>query len=381
MYNKTTKELLPEADGNIAMMRNTILEYKKYRPDDMFFVLLPAELSDSDKMCAILPNGTINAAPIFYNNYVVSARINRFNFPLGEFSEILRNKKINLIINDVIELTSNFQQMFNIEFGYKPKIISNIRHLDDVINHYYMHRVIDGIHQSDLVTILSETMRNKLLEQIEEILGEKHFESKIITFEPSISYDELYEFHHKTLVRDLDKVIITFPGRLSKGEENRTNWDKFGQAIAKLREKRQDFEVYYTDPNNAQDFNNGIDWIKTIPKDRHQFLNLLNKTDVVVSLMDIEGFGGISIREALLMNCLPIIPYVHEYKKMAPDESYPGYINSPIKVDELALTLDWAISSIKQNNKIKRYDYNFYGRKFVVEEQFKKILPKIEEML
>jgi hypothetical protein len=244
-----------------------------------------------------------------------------------------------------------------------------------------MHRVIDGIHQSDLVTILSETMRNKLLEQIEEILGEKHFESKIITFEPSISYDELYEFHHKTLVRDLDKVIITFPGRLSKGEENRTNWDKFGQAIAKLREKRQDFEVYYTDPNNAQDFNNGIDWIKTIPKDRHQFLNLLNKTDVVVSLMDIEGFGGISIREALLMNCLPIIPYVHEYKKMAPDESYPGYINSPIKVDELALTLDWAISSIKQNNKIKRYDYNFYGRKFVVEEQFKKILPKIEEML
>lgn len=383
MYDKSTKELLPEADGNIAMMRNTILEYKKHRPDDMFYVLLPSELSDRDKMTAILPPGTKNAAPIFYHNYVVSARINRFNFPMKEFKEILRYKKIDLIINDVIELTSNFQQMYNIEFGYKPKIISNIRHLDDVINHYYMHRVIDGINQSDMVTILSDTMKDKLLEQIEIILGERRYESKIITFEPSISYDELVKYQNNAVAKELDKVIITFPGRLSKGEENRTNWDKFIEVINMLRKKRQDFEVYFTDPNNSinQHYVEAQDWIKTIDKDRHQFLNLLNKTDIIVSLMDVEGFGGISIREGLLMNCMPIIPHVHEYKKMAPDENYPGYIDSPIRVNELALALELAIASINQNRQIKKYDYNFYGIQFVVEEQFKKLLPKIKEML
>jgi hypothetical protein len=114
MYDKQTKELLPAADGNINMMRNTILEWKKYRPDDVFYILLPSELNFSDKLAKILPPGTNNAAPLFYDSYVVSARINRFNFPMNEISSILKNIKIDLLINDVIELTGNFKQMFRI---------------------------------------------------------------------------------------------------------------------------------------------------------------------------------------------------------------------------------------------------------------------------
>jgi glycosyltransferase involved in cell wall biosynthesis len=390
MYDKQTKKLIPEADGNINMMRNTILEWQKNRPSDNFYVLLPSELSNTNKMRAILPDGTKKCYPIFYDNYVVSARINRFNFPMDEFSSlIIKDIKMDLVINDIIELTGNFKQMFKIQFNYEPKIISNIRHLDDNINYSYMYRVIDGIMQSDLVTILSETMKNNIYGQLEDLtnynLANELF-NKIIVFEPSISYNELSKYK---AYKGNDKVIITFPGRLAKGEERRTNWDKFIEAILLLREKRQDFEVYFTDPNNS--LNNEIieqkEWTKTIKKDRDTFLDLLAQTDIIVSLMDVEGFGGISIREALLFDCLPVIPKKDEYKKMA-QKDYPGFINSPIDVTDLVGALEWAIIKSVMVKKIKRryiwnkpIDFRDYGKQFTIEEQFKNILPKIEEML
>jgi hypothetical protein len=242
-----------------------------------------------------------------------------------------------------------------------------------------MFRVLDGIIQSDLVTILSSTMHSKLELQLREMIGAcKNILDKVKVFEPSISEAELFKYSMNAKQKDLNKVIITFPGRLSIGEERRTNWDKFTSAIWKLRQKRQDFEVYFTDPNNALDIGTEVSqWTKTIPKDRNTFLNLLNKTDIIVSLMDIEGFGGISIREGLLMDCMPIIPMAHEYKKMAP-EHYLGYIYDA-EVNQLVDALEWAIYKVK--NREKPYDYRAYGKQFTVEEQFKKLLPKVEEVL
>jgi hypothetical protein len=79
---------------------------------------------------------------------------------------------------------------------------------------------------------------------------------------------------------------------------------------------------------------------------------------------------------------MPIIPRVHEYKKMAPT-IYPGFIESPIDVIELANKLSWAISAVKENRTLRNqiYDYEEYGKQFTVEEQFKSLLPKIEELL
>lgn len=388
MYDKQTGKLTPAADGNINMMRNTINEWCKHYPEDMFYILLPKELIDFD--LNIRGYHTI----LYYNNYVVSARINRFNFPMNEFSSILKDIKIDILINDVIELTSNFKQMFNIQFNYKPKIISNIRHLDDVINQFYMFRVVEGILQSDITTILSETMLEKLKEQTKELTGQNIIgQDNVIVFEPSVSSAEISKYSSSARVFDLDKVIITFPGRLSIGEEGRTNWDKFLKAIGLLRYKRQDFEVYLTDPNNgmASKLEQGLyqeNFVHTIPTDRDSFLKLLNKTDIVVSLMDIEGFGGISIREALLMNCMPIIPEVHEYINMAPDD-YEFFVDSPIDVDDLENALNYAIIAVqvarrridKTGGVLKRrFDYVEYGKKFSIEEQFKKLLPYIGGM-
>lgn len=387
MYDKQTKKLTPQADGNINMMRNTINEWAKHRPQDKFYILLPSELSFKHVNYFNLLNINADYDALFYDSYVVSARINRFNFPMNEFSSILRDIKIDLLINDVIELTPNFKQMFKIEFSYEPLIISNIRHVDNGLTSPYIYNVIAGIKQSDLVTILSESMITNLKDQIHYYGLNKEFINmlfayhKLTVFEPSISLAEIEPYTRNAIIKHLDKPIITFPGRLSIGEESRTNWDKFIDAIIILRQKREDFEVYFTDPNNALD--NGVieqqEWTKSIPKNRNAFLNLLNKTDIVVSLMDIEGFGGISIREALLMDCMPIIPYAHEYKKMAPNENYLGYIFDKVTVEQLVDALDWAIMKVKR--KEKPYDYQAYGKQFTVEEQFKKLLPKIEEML
>lgn len=170
-----------------------------------------------------------------------------------------------------------------------------------------------------------------------------------------------------------EKKVITFPGRLSKGEESRTNHDKFQEAIQILREKRQDFEVYLTDPNSAiNDFR--PEWVKTIKKDRYEFLNLLDKTDIVVSLMDIQGFGGISIREALLFGCTPIIPYQHEYTKMAPKD-YNGFIKDNITVEKLVEKLNWALDNYTF------YDFTQNGMQFTVEKQMKNIMNQLEVII
>jgi len=376
MYDKITDKFIPQADGNINMLRNTIKEWKQYYNDDKCFVLLPNEEE-------FLTGLNIDANIIYYNNYVVSARINRYNFPLEEIYHNIKDLKINIIVTDVIELATNLKQMFNIKMGYVPKIISNIRHVDEETNTNYLWRVIDGIYNSDLVTILSQSMKSKLGNQLYGLINPKlltQILSKIHVFEPSISYFEI-ELHKEMYEKEeQDKAIITFPGRLSVGEENRTNYDKFIVAINNIRGRRQDFEVYFTDPNNSIGIaskNYSIkNWIKIINKDRKEFLNLLNSTDIVVSLMDIEGFGGISIREALLFNCRPVIPNIHEYKNMA-DEDYPGFVNSPIEIKDLERALEWAIDSGK---KPKLDVYKSFGKKYTIENQFLNIYKKLEDI-
>lgn len=382
MYDKQTLKLIPEADGNINMMRNTILEWKKYRPDDIFHILLPSEF-ENESLYNILPEGTENAVPIFYDNYVVSARINRYNFPMNEFIDILNYDIFDLIINDVIELTPNFRQLFKVHFNYEPKIISNIRHVDEGKTSDYILSVVDGMVKSDMVTILSKSMIPKL--KIQMSLGNIEWRSaerllkKLVVFEPSISENEIIKYRSRAAEIDLNKVIITFPGRLSKGEERRTNWDKFIEAIFSLRAQRQDFEVYLTDPNNSNSLTHEVDWIHTIEKDRDEFFNLLNKTDVIVSLMDVEGFGGISIREALLMGCRPLIPAKDEYRRMS-YKGYNGFTHSPVTIADLEYRLDWIINRGKCYNLERTYWYD-NGKQFTIEAQFKNLLPKIEEML
>jgi hypothetical protein len=389
MYDKQTLKLIPEADGNINMMRNTILEWKKHRPDDVFFILLPSEFDNPDSLHNILPDGTLNAAPIFYDNYVVSARINRYNFPMNEFIDILDIEEFDLVINDVIEITPNFRQMFKVHFNYEPKIISNIRHVDEGIKSGYILSVIDGIYKSDLVTILSDSMKKRLRKQMTHASIDFRVADNLMkyieVFEPSISESEIKKYKNSFLMKNhinMDKKIITFHGRLSKGEENRTNWDKFFEAIFSLRAQRTDFEVYFTDPNNSMSLTYEVDWIHTIEKDREEFFNLLHKTDIIVSLMDVEGFGGISIREALLMGCRPIIPFKDEYKKMT-YEAYHGFTHSPVTVADLEYRLNWALDRGIHGKCItsEREYWNLRGLQFTVEEQFKNLLPKIEEML
>lgn len=389
MYDKQTNKLTPESDGNINMMRNTIIEWNKYFPDDMFHILLPSEVKS--QLSSIMPNGTTYAAPIFYDSYVVSARVNRYNFPMNELSSIIREKnlKFDLLINDVIEISGNFKQMFNINFGYIPKIISNIRHTDESRKSDYIYRVIDGMKNSDITTILSESMIPRLVEQMYNAgLDGRYINGmfdkyRLTPFEPSMSSHSLYKYTRMAKEIDLNKAIITFPGRLSPGEEKRTNWDKFQEAILMLREERQDFEIYLTDPNNSMTSElkeNLVDWVYTIPKDRDIFLKLLNRTDIITSLMSVEGFGGISIREALVFGCLPVIPNVDEYKKMAP-ENYPGFVDMPVTADGIKDSLNWAINFVKHVRGKKIHTYEDYGSQFSVEEQFKKLLPLIKEAL
>jgi len=369
MYDKQTKKPLPQADGNINMMRNTIKEWKKYRPEDKFFALMPTTVFN--------PHIDLNIDCSFftYKESVISARINRFNFPMKEFINIFKNWHIDLIICDVIELATNFKQMFKIEFGYTPKIISNIRHIDEELNYTYIYRVIEGIENSDYVTILSESMKQLIGGHITSLLHEtlvEHYIEKIEVFEPSISKEELLQYK-SILYKNNEKKIITFPGRMSKGEENRTNWDKFVYALYDLRDIRTDFEIYFTDPNNAIDLVDS-NWMKTIDKDRKQFLELLNKTDIVVSLMDIQGFGGISIREALLFNCLPIIPNKHEYKRMAPI-GYNGFIDGNITKEKITDKLNWALDNYNL------YNFEKYGMQFTVESQMKNVINQLEVII
>lgn len=379
MYDKLTGKYLPEADGNINMMRNFIKEWKNHKPNDNFYVLLPK----TKEMITYAYDNMYYAKPIFYDNYSKSARTNRFNFPMFEFKTLLDiNIRPKLVITDVIELARNFRALFNVELGYNPKIISNIRHVDEIdlrnAKYDYTFRVIDGIKTSDYTTILSQSMKDILLKNISYLLHAELVDEvgdNLEVFEPSISWKELDQYK-VTHLPDKENKIITFPGRLNKGEERRTNWDIFQQAILKLREERQDFTVYLTDPNNSmtKEFKeNVVDWVKTINKDREQFLELLNETSVIVSLMNIQGFGGISIREGLLMGNTPVIPYNQEYIRMAPSD-YKGFIKGEITVDKLVNAMNWALDNYY-------LDLGKNAMQFTVEQQMKDLITKVGVIL
>lgn len=374
MYNKKTKKYIPEADGNINMMRNFINEWHKYRKEDNFYILLPSQLYMPYDNCTIF-NDNYNKFILYYEEYVISARINRYNFPMNELIRIYSTLKPDLIINDIPELSRNIIAMAEVEFNHKPKVISNIRHIDEPSiekNRYdYFWRLIDGIECSDMCTILSQSMKEMLYDEMKYYLNPNKIDDlieKIEVFEPSVSMEELLNIELQIISKQ--EKIITFPGRLSKGEENRTNWDKFIDAIHTLRYNRTDFEVYLTDPNNGTDWIPG-GFIKTIKKDRKEFINLLHKTDIIVSLMDIQGFGGISIREALICGCMPIIPYKHEYKRMQ-DKTYPGFIHGDITVEKIVEKLNWALDNIGQ------YSSQNYGKQFCIEWQMKDFIKKLE---
>jgi hypothetical protein len=380
MYDKQTGKFLPEADGNINMMRNFINEWSKYRKDDYFYILLPSIIHDW------VDGITANRTKVYYNDFVTSARTNRFNFPMTELHQIIGHymNKIDLVICDVPELARNIKAMFSVLFGYEPKIISNIRHVDDPSqlksSYDYTLRLADGIAASDVCTILSESMEDILITELDKYLKGSYNDeimSKVHVFEPSVRAADLvqdFKMWWKT------KLVITFPGRLSKGEEKRTNWDKFQTAILELRKQRQDFIVYLTDPSNSmtQELKDNIkDWIFTIEKNRNKYLELLYNTDIIVSLMDIQGFGGISIREAIQFGSLPIIPYKHEYIKMQ-DKNYMGFLDE-VTIEELVGRLNWALEIGTDKFNAKRQME--IAKQFTIEEQMPKLLEKLGGIL
>lgn len=383
MYDKLRGGFLPQADGNVNMARNFINEWLKHRPEDNFFIILPKAEGFYDYRI-FHEEIKIDATPLYIEEFVVSARINRFNFPTKDIKRVLEKVGIRpkLVITDVIELARNFRALFNVEFGYNPKIISNIRHVDEIgdernMEYDYTLRVVDGILASDYTTILSYSMKDLLLKNLLSLLDADlitEIHDRVEVFEPSISWKELDQYK-QTYIADPHNKIITFPGRLNKGEERRTNWDVFQHAIMKLRQERQDFTVYLTDPNNSmtEELKESlITWVRTIDKDREQFLTLLNQTSVIVSLMNIQGFGGISIREGLLMGNTPVIPYNQEYIRMAPS-NHKGFIKGEITIDKLVDAMNWALDNY--------VDLSNYAMQFSIETQMKDLITKIGVIL
>lgn len=380
MHDKVTGKYIPESDGNLNMMRNFIKEWKKNRPEDNFFVVLPDQIDTREL--------NIDCKYFLYKNYVVSARINRFNFPMKELSEQFMHWNFDLVINDIPELSRNIISMFEVLLGQSPKIMSNIHHMDDIndtkTKYNYFMRVFDAIECSDYVTILSESMKDMLDKAMMKYfsLGTRiKFMSKVFVFEPSVSHYELSQLKKSFHYKEEDKKIITFPGRLSEGEDKRTNYNTFLNAIYLLREERQDFVVYLTDPNNVLGITINTDfWINTINKDRIQFLNLLEQTDIIVSLMAIQGFGGIAIREALQYGCMPVIPFTGEYKKMKP-EYYEGFIEGEITVSKIVDVLNFTLNNADYYKQYISADSIKEASKFTIEYQMPQLLKHMEGVL
>jgi hypothetical protein len=388
MYDKQTGKFLPEADGNINMMRNFINEWHKYRKNDWFYILLPM-----DENIKLYWNDGIkaNRTKLYYKSYVTSARVNRFNFPMDEIKDILIwnniKSKYDLVICDVPELARNIKVMFSVLFGYEPKIISNIRHVDDPSqpksSYDYTLRLADGIAASDVCTILSESMEDILITELDKYLKGSYNDeimSKVHIFEPSVRAADLVQKYNTWWK---PKAIITFPGRLSKGEEKRTNWDKFQTAILELRKQRQDFIVYLTDPSNSmtQELKNNLkDWIFTIEKNRTKYLELLYNTDIIVSLMDIQGFGGISIREAIQFGAYPIIPMKDEYCNMQ-YSFHNGFIEGEITVGKIVESLNYALKEFDNPEVFDKNNQIYIAQRYTIEQQMPKLLEKLGGIL
>lgn len=355
IYNNNNKWLT--ADSNINMMLGMLraMEKKNYLNKYKFEILI-APLNDFEDLNSydeLFKHENVTFIPF---KFTVDAFYNRQNFVVKDWLE-LDLHKYDYIINNITELTRNIRTLV-----YKnskilsndikiPKIITQCFWLDapeigeDKIDSHisYDWRQFDGFECSDLVTFTCKSTKEAFIQNAKYKFSD-YYINKIVNkstiWDFGYSEDEKNEYTNN-LVINKNKKRILFLNRLSG--LNYTHHQEFIKAINILSQKRDDFEVIFTNPSRKISF----EWLKknvknfkeyknNKPLNRSEYWELLKSADVSVHLFKLERYGGCALRESISSENVPVAIDCFEQGSIINNEKLLMNNEKDINVNELA---------------------------------------------
>ena len=345
IYNSSGQWL--SSDSNINMFLDLTAELYEKEPKIVFYCLIaPIEdFADIKSYTEIYNKPNVKFIPY---NFPVDAFTNRYNFDPKQFMQAWNKAcflagerkdwaskhergKIDLVWNNIIELTRNIKTalwpyhdaknipIISCNYWLDAPCISQNK-VDKAIS--YDWRQFDGAECSDLVAFTCESTKQAWYDNALLKFGMPYI-TKIL------NKSTIWDFGYKqsniiTNNKRFEIPTILFLNRLSG--IGYTHHEEFIKAVNSLYEKRQDFQVFFTNPSQKV----STEWlVKNVkpykhvmetPLTRDQYFQLLSKSHISCNLFKIELYGGCSHREAVASGLIPITPNLYEYARIQGDD-------------------------------------------------------------
>lgn len=355
MRSYSSGKWLLAKDGHATQCRNMIKALSD-RSDLEFDIVVPLR-SDveivQDFFCTYnIKDFKCKVNLIHNTQYQTNALNERLNFNYVFWSSLFnQRKKYDIIIYNNIENVRNIRAIV----GNEVKIISAVTHtinMDIDSPHYFLHRIIDGIHASDFVWYNTTDTWDLLMHHVYDL---RH------SLIPCFAYASSDEFTWPYMIKELKSVL--FLSRLT--DEKRTN----ANLLLDIIDRDLDYQFYITNPSDVQI---SLKFINYINDGRLKILEQKNRTDYirtlynmkyVVILYDTEKSFSTAYHEALLADC-NVITLKHNQHQVN--------LNSPLSlssldIDEIISKLGQEVYGLK-NEVIKEFD---------VKTQVNKLIPFI----
>jgi hypothetical protein len=364
IYNNEGKWI--SSDSNINMMGGILRELLE-KTDWHFYILIAplndfADIKSYDEL--LDSNERIHWVPY---NFIVDAFFNRQHFNIGDFDSMFKPlPKIDVVWNNITELSRNIKTYLWYK-SKETKLISCCYWLDapeigeEKIdkNISYDWRQFDGFECSDLAVFTCKSTKKAFIQNARKKFNGKYTsaiknKSTIWDFGFSTKEADKYKTDEK-----FDKPTILFLNRLSG--INYTHHEEFIQAINLLAEKRNDFQVIFTNPSGKY----SSEWLKENvknvliykdhPLNRQEYFELLWKAEVSVHLYNIERYGGCANLESIYCENTIIMPKVFEYAKRG-GSKYEYYCDIPIAPESICEKLNLALDNMSDSSiKMKKF--------------------------
>lgn len=361
IYNNDSKWLT--SDSNIDMTCGILRELVVKRPDWNHYVLIAPlhDFADITSYDEIFKHENVNFIPY---PFIVDAFLNRQNFSIKDFDRVFSSlPKIDLVWNNLTEVSRNIKT-YLFQKKSDAKLITACywmdtpeigeEKVDPSIS--YQYRQFDGYECSDIVVFTCNSTKKAFFDNAEKV-----FVKEKIT--PILDKSVIWDFGFSTKEADqyrtnekFDKKTILFLNRLSG--INYTHHLEFIEAVNRLYEKRQDFQVIFTNPSQKANWDELKQQIPALHvyKDgkalnRQEYFELLWKADVSFHGYLSERYGGVANTESIYCNNITVMPEVYEYaRRGGPD--YPFYVKNDFSNLETMLGFALDRTSIFLNSKV-----------------------------
>jgi len=358
------------ADSNINMTIGSVKSLIDKTDWEFYILLAPIEdFKDIESYKELLDHKQIN-----YISWrrPVDAFLNRYHFDVFEFDKLMKSlPKIDIIWNNIAEISRNIKTYlyFNSSeiklitgcYWLDSPYIGEQNKIDQAIA--YESRQFDGFECSDLFSFTCESTRKAFIKN-----AVKKYEHEFI--KKLIDKSTIWDFGYSQKELDcycvnekFNKKTILFLNRMSP--TNYTKHKEFIDAVNKLYEKRQDFQVIFTNPSQKISWQYLKEKVKPIYVysenilNRKEYVELLWKSNISVHLYMSELYGGCSHREAVFTDNIVITPKVNEYFNIQRN-NYEFYVNNDLSnlVEILNNALDSNFIGSKQQLEIKKRNSN-----------------------